>query len=62
MAAAEAALDAIEEADLLEALTADRASVVALRDAIAAITTFLKTEMYTLLDFEESIIPTDTDT
>ena len=33
----------------------------ALRDAIGAITTFLKTELYTLLDFEESVIPTDTD-
>jgi hypothetical protein len=42
-------------------LTADRPSVVALRDAIAAIATFLKTEMYTVLDFQESSIPTDTD-
>jgi uncharacterized protein len=62
VATAVAALDAIEEADLLEALTVDRPSVLALRDAIAAIATFLKTEMYTLLDFEESSIPTDTDT
>jgi uncharacterized protein len=61
VASAEAALGAIEEADLPEALTADTASVQALREAIGAITIFLKTEMYTLLGFEESIIPSDTD-
>jgi predicted lipoprotein len=62
VAAAEAALAAIEETDLIEAMTTDRASVQALREAIAAIATFLKTEMYTVLDFEEASIPTDTDT
>ena len=61
LATADAALAAIGEPDLPEALPADRASVQALRDAIGAITTFLKTEMYTLLGFEESVIPTDTD-
>jgi predicted lipoprotein len=62
VAAAETALAAIEEADLLEALNADRASVQALREAVGAISTLLKTEVYTVLDFEESSIPTDTDT
>jgi uncharacterized protein len=62
VATAEAALAAIEETDLMEALTADRTSVQALREEIAAISTFLKTEMYTVLDFKESSIPTDTDT
>lgn len=61
LAAADAALAAIGEPDLPEALPADRASVQSLRDAVGAITTFLKTEMYTLLGFEESVIPTDTD-
>jgi predicted lipoprotein len=61
LAAADAAVAAIEEADLPEALAVDKASVQTLRDAIGAIATFLKTEMYTLLGFEESVIPTDTD-
>ena len=61
LATADAALAAIGEPDLPAALPADRSSVQALRDAIGAITTFLKTEMYTLLGFEESVIPTDTD-
>ena len=52
---------AIGEPDLPQALPADRAAVQTLRDAVGAITTFLKTEMYTLLGFEESVIPTDTD-
>jgi hypothetical protein len=61
LATADAALAAIGEPDLPEALPADRASVQSLRDAVGAITTFLKTEMYTLLGFEESVIPSDTD-
>jgi uncharacterized protein len=61
VAAADGAAAAIEEADLPEALAADKPSVQALRDAIGTIATFLKTEMYTLLGFEESVIPTDTD-
>ena len=59
--AAQAALDAIEEPDLDQALAADSASVVALRDAIGAITTTIKTQFYTTLSFEPSIIPTDND-
>jgi uncharacterized protein len=59
--AAQAALDAIEEPDLEQALTADKASVVALRDAVAAITTTVKTQFFTTLSFEPSIIPTDND-
>ena len=43
--AAQAALDAIEEPDLDQALAADRASVVALRDAVGAITTTIKTQL-----------------
>jgi predicted lipoprotein len=61
VAAADAAIAAIEEEDLPAALAADKLSVQTLRDAIGAIATFLKTEMYTLLGFEESVIPTDTD-
>jgi uncharacterized protein len=61
VAAAQAALDAIEEGDLPEVLVADRASLQALRDAVGSFSTFLKTEMYTLLGFEASVIPTDTD-
>jgi uncharacterized protein len=59
--AVQAALDAIEEPDLDQALAADQASVVALRDAVAAITTTIKTQFYTMLSFEPSIIPTDND-
>ena len=59
--AAQTALDAIEEADLDQALATDKASVVALRDAVAAITTTIKTQFFTTLSFEPSIIPTDND-
>jgi hypothetical protein len=59
--AAQTALDAIEEPDLDQALAADNASVVALRDAVGAITTTIKTQFYTVLSFEPSIIPTDND-
>ena len=59
--AAQAALDAIEEADLDQALATDKASVVALRDAIGAITTTIKTQFFQTLNFEPSIIPTDND-
>jgi predicted lipoprotein len=62
VAAAQAALDAIEETDLGEALAKDPASVQALRAAIAAVTTTLKTTFYTVLGFELSVIPTDNDT
>jgi uncharacterized protein len=60
--AAQAALDAIEEPDLDQALVQDRASVMALRDAIAEITTVLKTTFVNVLGFEPSIIPSDNDT
>jgi uncharacterized protein len=59
--AAQAALEAIEEPDLDQALVADKASVVALRDAVAAITTTIKTQFFQTLNFEPSIIPTDND-
>jgi uncharacterized protein len=60
--AAEGALAAIEQPDLDQALAQDRASVMALRDAIAAVTTLLKTDFVGVLGFEPSIIPTDNDT
>jgi hypothetical protein len=59
--AAQAALDAIEEADLDQALATDKASVIALRDAVGTITTTIKTQFFTTLSFEPSIIPTDND-
>jgi predicted lipoprotein len=59
--AVQAALDAIEEPDLDQALAADSASVVAVRDAIGTITTTIKTQFYTTLSFEPSTIPTDND-
>jgi uncharacterized protein len=59
--AAQAAADAIEEPDLDQALAADKPSVVALRDAVATITTTIKTQFFTTLSFEPSIIPTDND-
>ncbi len=58
---AEAALDAIDEPDLDQALVQDRDSVVALRDAISVVTTIVKTTFFTVLNFEPSIIPTDND-
>ena len=59
--ATQAALEAIDEPDLDQSLVADKASVVALRDAIAAITTTIKTQFFQTLNFEPSIIPTDND-
>lgn len=59
---AQAALNAIEEADLGQALAQDRASVQALRDTLAAISTTLKTTFVTVLGFEVTSIPTDNDT
>jgi predicted lipoprotein len=56
-----ARLDAIEEPDLDQALAQDRASVVALRDAIRVVTTLLKTDFVNVLGFEPSIVPTDND-
>jgi len=58
---AQAAIEAIDEPDLPQALSSDRASVVALRDAIQAATTLLKTDFVTLLGFEPAVIPTDND-
>ena len=59
--AAQVALDAIEEPDFGQALAADSASVVALRDAVGTVTTTIKTQFYTVLSFEPSLIPTDND-
>jgi uncharacterized protein len=50
--AALAAVDAIGEDDLVAALAADRASVVALHDAIKRITDLLRTQFLSLLDLE----------
>lgn len=60
--AAQAALEAIEEPELGQAFAQDAASVRALREAIAAITTTLKTTFVTVLGFELSTVPTDNDT
>lgn len=49
---ARAALDALEEPDLREALGGDPASVRALYDAVKALTDLLKTEFITALDLE----------
>jgi predicted lipoprotein len=62
LAAAQAALDAIEEAELSEAFVKDAPSVRALRDAVAALTTTLKTTFVTVLGFELASVPTDNDT
>jgi predicted lipoprotein len=62
LVAAQAALDAIEEPELGQAMAQDKASVQALRDAVAAITTTLKTTFVTVLGFELTSIPTDNDT
>lgn len=51
-AAAQAALDAMEEPDLKEALVADLPSVRALYDTIKGITDVLKTELLSVLDLE----------
>jgi len=56
--AAEAALGAIEEADLRDALEQDKASVRALYDAVKGVTDVLKTEFVTVLDLE---LPEGTD-
>jgi predicted lipoprotein len=50
--AAQAALDAVEEADLELALAQDKASVRALYDALKGVTDVLKTEVATVLDLE----------
>ncbi|MCY1002266.1 imelysin family protein [Myxococcus sp. MISCRS1] len=50
--AAEAALSAIEEDDLHQALAQDKASVRALHDAFKGVTDVLKTELVTVLDLE----------
>jgi uncharacterized protein len=51
-AASAQALDAIDEPDLAEALTADKPSVRALYDAIKGVTDVLKTDIVTVLDLE----------
>ncbi len=52
LTAAEAALGAIEEADLAQALNDDAPSVRALYDRLKAVTDVLKTEFVTVLDLE----------
>lgn len=59
--AAQGALDAIEEADLGQALAQDAASVEAVRAAIATFTTTLKTMFITTLGFDVGSVPTDND-
>jgi predicted lipoprotein len=49
---AQAAVEAVEEADLREALAQDKASVRAVYDAVKAVTDILKTEMASVLDLE----------
>jgi predicted lipoprotein len=60
--AAEAALDAIEEADLSQAFARDVASVQALRAAVANLTTTLKTTFVMVLGFQLAPGQTDNDT
>ncbi len=50
--AAQAALQAIEEADLAQALVQDKASVRAVYDALKGLTDVMKTELATVLDLE----------
>ena len=50
--AAQAALEAIEEPSLKDALVADPASVRALYDAVKAVTDLMKSELTTVLDLE----------
>jgi uncharacterized protein len=62
VAAAQAALTAIDEPDLKDALIADPASVRALYDAMKGITDQLKTDFLTVLDLERpSSLETDND-
>ncbi|PTL77953.1 hypothetical protein DAT35_40700 [Vitiosangium sp. GDMCC 1.1324] len=49
---AQAALEAVDEADLREALAQDKPSVRALYDAVKGVTDLLKTELVTVLDLE----------
>jgi 3-hydroxyisobutyrate dehydrogenase-like beta-hydroxyacid dehydrogenase len=50
--AAQAALQAVEEADLAQALVQDKASVRAVYDGLKGITDVMKTELATVLDLE----------
>lgn len=50
--AAQATLQAVEEADLAQALSQDKPSVRAMYDSLKGITDVLKTELATVLDFE----------
>ncbi len=50
--AAQAAVEAVEEADLRDALAQDKASVRAVYDAVKGVTDILKTEMASVLDLE----------
>jgi uncharacterized protein len=50
--AAQASLQAVEEADLAQALAQDKASVRAVYDGLKGITDVMKTEMATVLDLE----------
>jgi uncharacterized protein len=52
VAAAQAALEAVDEPDLREALAQDKASVRALYDAVKGVTDLLKVDMVTVLDLE----------
>ena len=59
--AAEAALDAITQPSLDQALIQNPAALNALRTAIGELTITVKTSLYTTLNFEPTIIPTDND-
>ncbi|WP_044185788.1 imelysin family protein [Hyalangium minutum] len=52
LVAADAALNAIEEQDLAQALVQDKASVRALYDSLKGVTDLLKTDFVTVLDLE----------
>jgi predicted lipoprotein len=52
VAAAQASLQAVEEADLAQALTQDKASVRAVYDGLKGVTDVMKTELATVLDLE----------
>jgi len=52
VAAAQAALEAVEEADLAQSLAQDKPSVRAVYDGLKAVTDVMKTELSTVLDLE----------
>jgi uncharacterized protein len=59
--AAQSALQAITQPMIEQALVQDPARLAALREAIGELTITIKTSLYTTLNFEPTIIPTDND-